>query len=61
VRLRRAGNPRDAGCAIWPASHGSEEVSTSIANGQSCLPGVAITRSYAVGAPSGHSKLAASV
>src|SRR3954464_4371045 len=50
------------GVPIWPASHGNESLKTSIANGQSCLPGDAtIAQAMPLARPSLHSELAASV
>jgi hypothetical protein len=47
---------------IWPASHGRDEVNTSAANGQSCLPGVVTTAHVMpLARPSVHSEFAASV
>src|SRR6185369_12074336 len=50
------------GVPSWPASHGSELANAWVANGQSCLPGVATTaQSMPCSLPSAHSELAAAV
>src|SRR5271165_1381279 len=48
------------GVPIWPASHGSDDANVAIANGQSCLPGVATTAQLMPSVfPSAQSELAA--